>query len=170
MLFPDEPTTGLDPQNRANLWDLVRSLRSGGVTISLTAHYLEEADALSDRLAIIDHGRIVAEDTPEDLKAQVAAETVILRPAAGKAAVEDLRLALSGEPFVYEARLEGEALRFHVRDGSRGLSAIFGLLDRLGVGLKTISLSQPSLDDVFLRRPGRALRGAGHPADEVMAS
>jgi ABC-2 type transport system ATP-binding protein len=169
VLFLDEPTTGLDPQNRANLWDLLRTLRSSGVTIFLTTHYLEEADALSNRLAIIDHGRIVAEGAPQDLKAQVAGETVVLRPGADGPPLDTLRQALSGEPFVAEVRVEGEALRLYVRDGTRNLPAIFQILDRLGVTLDTISLSQPSLDDVFLQRTGRALRDAGHPAEEVLA-
>jgi ABC-2 type transport system ATP-binding protein len=103
------------------------------------------------------------------LKAQVAGETVTLRPAAGPTTVADLRQALAGEPFVQDARLEGEALRLYVRDGSRSLPAIFQIRDRLGVGLETISLSQPSLD-ACPQRTGRALRDAGHPTDEVMAS
>ena len=106
LLFLDEPTTGLDPQSRARLWDEVRRLRDGGTTIFLTTHYLEEADALCDRLAIIDHGRIVAEGTPEQLKRQIAGDVVTL----GVAGDQQAALALlQGQPFVREAGVEDGA-------------------------------------------------------------
>jgi ABC-2 type transport system ATP-binding protein len=161
ILFLDEPTTGLDPQNRANLWDQLRTLRGAGTTIFLTTHYLEEADALSDRLAIIDSGRIVAEGTPFELKQQLAGEIVVLTPKAGARSPEALRDELARESFVRDARVDGCTLRLAVRNGTESLPEIFDLLRARGVGLETVSLSQPSLDDVFLRKTGRSLRDAG---------
>jgi ABC-2 type transport system ATP-binding protein len=155
LLFLDEPTTGLDPQSRAHLWEEVARLREGGITIFLTTHYLEEADALCDRVAIIDHGRIVAEGTPEELKRQTAGDVVILGVTGdGGAALELLR----GQPFVREAGREDGSLRLYVDRGEVALPSILRLLDGAGLELQTISLTRPSLDDVFLRQTGRSLR------------
>jgi len=166
ILFLDEPTTGLDPQNRANLWDQLRGLRAAGTTIFLTTHYLEEADALSDRLAIIDGGRIVTQGTPRELKQQLAGDTLVLKPKAGMRSPEVLLGELAGEPFVRDARIDGDTLRLAVRDGTESLPEIFDLLRAREVALEAVSLSQPSLDDVFLRQTGRSLRDAG---EEVSA-
>jgi ABC-2 type transport system ATP-binding protein len=166
LLFLDEPSTGLDPQNRANLWDQLRGLRAAGTTIFLTTHYLEEADALSDRLAIIDDGRIVAEGTPRELKQQLAGETVVLKPKAGSPPPEAILGELAREPFIRDGRVDGDTLRLAVRNGTESLPEIFDLLRARGVGLEAVSLSQPSLDDVFLRQTGRSLRDAG---EEVSA-
>ncbi|MFZ0380790.1 MAG: ATP-binding cassette domain-containing protein [Solirubrobacteraceae bacterium] len=161
ILFLDEPTTGLDPQNRANLWEQLRELRARGATIFLTTHYLEEADALSDRLAIIDNGRIVAEGTPRELKQQLAGETVVLKPRLGARSPDALLDELAREPYVRDARVDGETLRLAVSDGTESLPEIFELLRARGVALETVSLSEASLDDVFLRKTGRSLRDAG---------
>jgi ABC-2 type transport system ATP-binding protein len=166
ILFLDEPTTGLDPQNRANLWEQLRELRTRGTTIFLTTHYLEEADALSDRLAIIDSGRVVAEGTPRELKRQLAGETVVLKPKAGARSADALLDELAREPYVRDARVDGETLRLAVSDGTESLPKIFELLRIRGAALETVSLSEPSLDDVFLRKTGRSLRDAG---EEVVA-
>ncbi|MGH2387093.1 MAG: DUF4162 domain-containing protein, partial [Chloroflexota bacterium] len=155
LLFLDEPTTGLDPQSRARLWDEVRRLRDGGMTIFLTTHYLEEADALCDRLAIIDHGRIVAEGTGEELKRQIAGDVVTI----GVTGDQDAALALlKDQEFVREAAIEDGALRLYVDRGETAMPAILRLLDGAGLTLQTISLTRPSLDDVFLRQTGRSLR------------
>jgi ABC-2 type transport system ATP-binding protein len=161
ILFLDEPTTGLDPQNRANLWEQLRELRARGTTIFLTSHYLEEADALSDRLAIIDSGEVVAEGTPRALKRELAGETVVIKPKAGALSPDALLDALAREPYVRDARVDGETLRLAVSDGTESLPRIFELLRIRGIALETISLSEPSLDDVFLRKTGRSLRDAG---------
>jgi len=161
ILFLDEPTTGLDPQNRANLWDQLRGLRAAGTTIFLTTHYLEEADALSDRLAIIDSGRIVTQGTPQELKQQLTGETVVLKPKAQTRSPEALLDELACEPFVRDARVDGDTLRLTVRNGTEALPEIFDLLRARDIALEAVSLSQPSLDDVFLRQTGRSLRDAG---------
>jgi len=156
LLFLDEPTTGLDPQSRARLWDEVRRLRDSGTTIFLTTHYLEEADALCDRLAIIDHGRIVAEGSPDDLKRQVAGDVVTVGVSGG--AEEALKL-FEGQDFVREASAQADGtVRLYVERGETAMPAILRLLDRESLELKTITLTRPSLDDVFLRQTGRSLR------------
>lgn len=155
LLFLDEPTTGLDPQSRARMWDEVRSLRERGTTVFLTTHYLEEADALCDRLAIIDHGRIVAEGTPDELKRQVAGDLVTVEVTGDADAA--LRL-LQTQSFVREASVDRSALRLYVDHGESATPAILRLLDAAGLGLTTVALSRPSLDDVFLRQTGRSLR------------
>jgi ABC-2 type transport system ATP-binding protein len=155
LLFLDEPTTGLDPQSRARLWDEVRRLRDGGMTIFLTTHYLEEADALCDRLAIIDNGRIVAEGTGEELKRQIAGDVVTIGVTGEQQAALDL---LKDKEFVREAAIEDGALRLYVDRGETAMPAILRLLDGAGLTLHSISLTRPSLDDVFLRQTGRSLR------------
>jgi ABC-2 type transport system ATP-binding protein len=155
LLFLDEPTTGLDPQSRARLWDEIRRLRDGGMTVFLTTHYLEEADALCDRLAIIDQGRIVVEGTPEQLKRQIAGDVVTLGVIGDQQAALDLLQAL---PFVREAERDEDVIRLYVERGETAMPAILRHLDGAGLELQTIALTRPSLDDVFLRQTGRSLR------------
>jgi ABC-2 type transport system ATP-binding protein len=155
LLFLDEPTTGLDPQSRARLWEEVRRLRDDGTTVFLTTHYLEEADALCDRLAIIDHGRIVAEGTPDALKRQIAGDVVTLSVAGDQRAACDL---LREQPFVREISQSEDDVRLYVDRGEIATTAILRLLDGAGLELRAISLTRPSLDDVFLRQTGHSLR------------
>lgn len=161
VLFLDEPTTGLDPQNRANLWEQLRALRGAGTTIFLTTHYLEEADTLADRVAIVDHGKVVAEGTPQDLKKRLAGDVVSVRPRPGGQLIEELQRDLAGLPFVTEARLEGETIRLYVTDGAQALPLVFDRLRNAGVQLDSVSVAEPSLDDVFLQQTGRSLRDTG---------
>jgi ABC-2 type transport system ATP-binding protein len=161
VLFLDEPSTGLDPQNRANLWDHVRALRDRGTTIFLTTHYLEEADALCDRLVIMDHGEIVVEGTPRDLKRQVAGESVVLSLRDEDGATARATALLGAQPYVRELSDEDDHLRLYVEDGGTALPQILRLLDAESIGVRSMSLSEPTLDDVFLRQTGRSLRDAG---------
>jgi ABC-2 type transport system ATP-binding protein len=165
VLFLDEPTTGLDPQNRANLWEQIRRLRDDGTTVFLTTHYLEEADALSDRVAILDHGKVVAEGTPRELKARIAGDAVVIKPKldgeAGEQALQRVRDYLVTPAFVREARGEGDAVRLYVDDGGKALPQLIALLEARHVEIESVWLSQPSLDDVFLEKTGRSLRDAG---------
>jgi ABC-2 type transport system ATP-binding protein len=161
VLFLDEPSTGLDPQNRAHLWDHVRALRSRGTTIFLTTHYLEEADVLCDRLMIMDHGQIVAEGTPRDLKRQVSGDSVLLSLHDEDGALARARLLIAAEPYVRELTTDGDQIRLYVEDGSAALPGLLRLLDRERIALKSVSLSEPTLDDVFLHQTGRSLRDAG---------
>ncbi len=155
LLFLDEPTTGLDPQARARMWDEVRRLRDGGTTVFLTTHYLEEADALCDRLAIIDHGRIVAEGTGDELKRAVAGDVLTIGVDGSGELVARL---LAGEPFVRESGVADGVVRVYVDDGEASLPLVLRLLDAHGLAPQTLALHRPSLDDVFLRQTGRSLR------------
>jgi ABC-2 type transport system ATP-binding protein len=169
VLFLDEPSTGLDPQNRANLWDHVRALRSRGTTIFLTTHYLEEADALCDRLMIMDHGEIVTEGTPRDLKRQVSGDSVLLSVHDENGALARARQLIASQPYVREITGEGDQIRLYVADGSTALPGLLRLLDGERIVLKSISLSEPTLDDVFLHETGRSLRDAGPNTAESAA-
>jgi ABC-2 type transport system ATP-binding protein len=155
LLFLDEPTTGLDPQSRARVWDEVRRMHDRGTTVFLTTHYLDEADALCDRIAIIDYGKIVAEGTPEQLKREVAGDIVTITVAGDQNGAIDL---LKGQPFVREASIEDGLVRLYVDHGEAAMPTILRLLDSAGMQLTTIGLHRPSLDDVFLRKTGRSLR------------
>ena len=155
VLFLDEPTTGLDPQARARMWDEIRRLRDGGTTVFLTTHYLEEADALADRLAIIDHGRIVAAGTADELKRQVAGDVVTLGV---NGATESVLAAVRTQPFVREASGEDGVVRLYVDRGETAVPLLLRLLDGAGLEAASIALHRPSLDDVFLRQTGRSLR------------
>jgi ABC-2 type transport system ATP-binding protein len=156
VVFLDEPTTGLDPQSRSNLWDHIRRLRSGlGTTVFLTTHYLEEADALCDRVFIIDHGRIVAEGTPDELKRQVTADVVTLRVTGPPDQAEKL---LAADQTIREISVAGDQIKLAVTNGEQALPALLRTLDRAGITLREVSLSRPTLDDVFLTVTGRSLR------------
>ncbi|MEV4618007.1 ATP-binding cassette domain-containing protein [Asanoa sp. NPDC049573] len=157
VVFLDEPTTGLDPQSRAHMWDEIRRLRAEGMTVFITTHYLEEADALCDRIAIIDNGEVVAEGTPAALKREISHDVITV--GLNGATVEAAAL-LDGATFV--ARLEkldtGDGLRLFVDDGATAMPQVLRELERNGVTLKSIELHRPSLDDVFLTKTGRSLR------------
>ncbi len=155
LLFLDEPTTGLDPQARARMWDEVRALRDTGTTVFLTTHYLDEADALCDRLAIIDHGRIVAEGTATELKRAIAGDVVTIGVDGSGELVARL---LEQQPFVREAGVVDGVVRVYVDDGEASLPLVLRLLDGAGLAPQALSLHRPSLDDVFLRQTGRSLR------------
>ena len=155
VLFLDEPTTGLDPQARARMWDEIRGLRESGTTVFLTTHYLEEADALADRLAIIDHGRIVAEGTGDELKRQVAGDVITIGV---EGAVEHVLDAVRSQPFVREASAEDGLVRLYVDGGDAAVPQLIRVLDGVGLQARTLTLARPSLDDVFLRQTGRSLR------------
>ncbi len=170
VLFLDEPSTGLDPQSRANLWDHVRRLRETGTTIFLTTHYLDEADALSGRLSIMDHGEIVAEGTPLDLKRGVAGESVVVAFSEGvEAAVRAVGI-LQAQEFVRDLSRDGDEVRLYVAQGSTALPLLLRVLDAERLAIRTIQLSEPTLDDVFLRHTGRSLRDDDAPKRQEVAS
>jgi ABC-2 type transport system ATP-binding protein len=155
VLFLDEPTTGLDPQARARMWQEISGLRERGTTVFLTTHYLEEADALADRLAIIDHGSIVAQGTADELKRQVAGDVVTLGIDGPS---EHVLEAVRHQPYVREASAEDGVIRLYVDRGDAAVPQLLRLLDGAGLAPESISLHRPSLDDVFLRQTGRSLR------------
>jgi ABC-2 type transport system ATP-binding protein len=185
VLFLDEPTTGLDPQNRANLWDQLRELREGGTTVFITTHYLDEADQLSDRVAIVDHGRVIALGSPEELKRHYSADTITITPdlgAPGASGVDGdlptmaaLARELEDADAVQRAVARNGAIRLTVTDATRAMAAVFAVLEARGVPTRAASVARPSLDDVFLRETGRSLRDTGQDtaaeaaAEEVAA-
>jgi len=157
LVFLDEPTTGLDPQSRSNLWDHIRKLRTElGTTVFLTTHYLEEADALCDRVFIIDHGVIVAEGTPDELKRRISGDVVTLQV---NGAAQRARELLASQEIVEEITVSDDgALRLNVFHGAEALPSLLRVLDDAGVTMHSINLSRPTLDDVFLTMTGRSLR------------
>jgi ABC-2 type transport system ATP-binding protein len=156
VLFLDEPTAGLDPQSRARVWDEIRRLRADGMTVFVTTHYLEEADALCDRIAIIDHGEIVAEGTPDQLKHEISGDVVTVGVAgSGERAAE----LLSRLPFVRQVESpDPDALRLYVDDAGTAIPQVLRSLDGAAIEFDKIELQRPSLDDVFLAKTGRTLR------------
>ena len=156
VLFLDEPTVGLDPQSRARLWEEVRRLRdSEGMTVFLTTHYLDEADALCDRVSIIDHGEIVAEGTPLELKRDIAGDVVTLGVNGSAAAAAEL---LGQRPFVRRLETSKKGLLLYVDDASTAIPQILRTLDGSGIEFDGMELNRPTLDDVFLTKTGRLLR------------
>jgi ABC-2 type transport system ATP-binding protein len=156
LVFLDEPTTGLDPQSRSNLWDHIRRLREElGTTVFLTTHYLEEADALCDRILVIDYGKIVAEGTPEDLKRRISGDVITLSVTGGPDVAKGVLAAHEG---VRDIAVGGRSLRLTVDRGEEALPGLLRALDAAGITLESIQLARPSLDDVFLTVTGRSLR------------
>ena len=156
LVFLDEPTTGLDPQSRSNLWEHVARLRSElGTTVFLTTHYLEEADVLCDRVFVIDHGIIVAEGTPDELKRRISGDLVTLRVNGSTAAAAEL---LDASEIVRDIAVVDDALKLTVEKGEQALPLLLRVLDGAGITLQSINLSRPTLDDVFLTLTGRSLR------------
>jgi ABC-2 type transport system ATP-binding protein len=164
ILFLDEPTTGLDPQSRAALWEEVGRLsREEGVTVFLTTQYLEEADVLADRVGIIDHGRIVAEGTPEQLKAEIACSTVEALPARP----EELG-AVTTVLEQFGTRTTGFSpgtVAVQLATGDGNLADIVRALDAEDLRVSHLQMHEPTLDDVFLAKTGRHLEGAGEEAE-----
>ena len=163
ILFLDEPTTGLDPQSRNALWGEVgRLAKEEGVTVFLTTQYLEEADVLADRVGIIDHGHIVAEGTPADLKAQIGRPTVEITPADPE---QRIRVAEILRRFGELVQVSPDSVAVRCAHGDLDLAEIIRTLDAEGLAVANLQLHAPSLDDVFLEKTGRTLEGAAAEAD-----
>ena len=160
LLFLDEPTSGLDPQSRAHLWEEMRKLRALGTTIFLTTHYLEEADVLADRLAIMDDGCIVAEGTPDELKQLIAGDVVTLGLETQNGHYPKIQNLLQGQTFVREMHKGDDEVQLYVERGEENLAEIIRLVDGAGLRINKVAMTRPSLDDVFLRKTGRSLRDA----------
>ncbi len=158
VLFLDEPTTGLDPASRLTVWEEVRSINADGTTIFLTTQYLEEADELCERLAIIDHGELVAQGTPERLKAEIGKDVVSVELHGADA--ERTQQVIGELPGLDRVIAEQDALALFVEDGASSIAQIVRRLDAADVEVGAISVSRPSLDDVFLEATGRRLEGA----------
>jgi ABC-2 type transport system ATP-binding protein len=150
VIFLDEPTTGLDPRSRRSVWEIIRDLVAGGITIFLTTQYLEEADHLADRIALLDHGRLIAEGTPEELKRLVPGGHVVLR-------FTDLSGLEHAARHFDASAPDNDALSLQVpSDGSvRSLRAVLDRLDGASVEVEELSVHTPDLDDVFLALTGQ---------------
>jgi ABC-2 type transport system ATP-binding protein len=160
VLFLDEPTVGLDPQTRTSIWEYINELKAReDITIFLTTHYMDEAEHC-DRIAIIDHGKIVAIDTPEALKASVGKDRVQIRTADDPAAIAEL-----GREFGIEAAMHEGAVTFPVASGEQFVPRLFA---GLSVPIQAVSVSRPSLDDVFMNYTGKTIRDAEATGNEAM--
>jgi len=168
VLFLDEPTTGLDPEARAAMWEELAVLaREELLTILLTTHYLEEADALTHRLAIVSRGRVVVEGTAEELKASMQGEAVVVELADG--AVDNAATVLRALDEVREVSADGRLLRSRVANGARAVPTILAALDGRGIAVESVTMHRPSLDDVYLHYTGRDFRAedeAGGTGDD----
>jgi ABC-2 type transport system ATP-binding protein len=155
VLFLDEPTIGLDPQTRSSIWRYIRALqRTEGTTIFMTTHYMDEAE-FCDRIAIMDRGELVVLDTPEALKASVGADRVVLGTADNDAALAALR-----ERFGVDASIAEGAVTFHVEAGEEFVPRVFAEWDPAHPAITSVSVSRPTLDDVFMRHTGTTIRDA----------
>jgi ABC-2 type transport system ATP-binding protein len=158
VLFLDEPTTGLDPEARTAMWDEIARLAGDeGLTVLLTTHYLEEADRLAERVAIVDRGRVVVEGTPDELKGELRGDAVHveLREAVGEAGRTPLERTLGGLPGVHQVLFDGRRISVRADDGGAAVPALLGELERAGVEVAAATVARPSLDDVYLRYAGR---------------
>ena len=155
VLFLDEPTTGLDPESRAAMWQEIARLAGGeGMTVLLTTHYLEEADRLASQLAIVDRGRVVATGTPDGLKGQLRGDVVQVElPAGADAGL--VRSVLAGLPEVRDVVVAGRDVSARSDDGAASVPVVLGALQRAGINASSVAVARPSLDDVYLRHTGR---------------
>jgi ABC-2 type transport system ATP-binding protein len=158
VLFLDEPTTGLDPEVRADMWREIERLTHEGLSILLTTHYLEEADRLASKVAIVDRGRVVAGGAPERLKAELRGDAINIELTfAANGAVHE---ALGPLPGIRELEVDGTVLRARADEGARAVPLVLGALEARGVDVATVSVARPSLDDVYLRHTGRSFEDA----------
>jgi ABC-2 type transport system ATP-binding protein len=158
VLVLDEPTTGLDPEVRADMWREIARLTHEGLSILLTTHYLEEADRLASEVAIVDRGRVIAGGAPERLKAELRGDAITIELAfSANGAVHQ---ALAPLPGIRELEVEGTSLRARADEGARAVPLVLGALEARGVDVATVSVARPSLDDVYLRHTGRSFEEA----------
>ena len=157
LLLLDEPTTGLDPQSRAYLWEEIKKLKAEGITIFLTTQYMDEADRLCDTISIIDNGKIVVTGTPEELKSSVGGDTIVFSFQSQETAVKAVAL-LKEKIQVERIQTKNSSVHMNIPDGERMMPELLRLLDARSFEAQTVTLSRPSLDDVFLKYTGRSLR------------
>jgi ABC-2 type transport system ATP-binding protein len=172
LLFLDEPSTGLDPHNRANLWEHILRMRSAyDMTIVLTTHYLDEADSMAERVVIVDHGRVIADDTAETLKAKLAGDRIVVTAAKhdgsdpGSDPGPDLARLAAQLPGARDVVLDGVRIEARIADGPGSLPELLRAADAAGVRVATAAVHRPTLDDVFLTLTGRSLREADETND-----
>ena len=156
VLFLDEPTTGLDPEARVDMWSEIARLAGGeGLTILMTTHYLEEADSLARRLAIVDRGKVVAEGTPDELKGELRGDAIVVELDQAPQDGEVTR-ALAGVAGLRDVTVEARMLRARADSGARMVPTVLAALESAGVGVAAVTVARPSLNDVYLRHAGKA--------------
>jgi ABC-2 type transport system ATP-binding protein len=166
VLFLDEPTTGLDPEVRAEMWGEIERLTGAGLTVLLTTHYLEEADRLAAQLAIVDRGKVVAEGSPDALKRELRGDAIHVE--LGEGGDEgSVREALATVAGIDEILLDARVLRARAEDGARSVPAVLAALEGAGVAVASVTVARPSLDDVYLRFAGRTFRAAEAQTDDL---
>jgi len=155
ILFLDEPTIGLDPQTRQKTWEYLRSVNREGTTIFMTTHYMDEADILSDSIALIDHGKIITSGTPDQLKSGLGKDIIYLETSDNTAAAELIRMNAE----ITEIQpCDGKLMIFSGNDGAQVLPGIIRTADEHGIGVRSVSLKKPSMDDVFMHYTGTEIR------------
>jgi ABC-2 type transport system ATP-binding protein len=164
VLFLDEPTTGLDPESRAAMWQEIERLSGAeGMTVLLTTHYLEEADRLADRLAIVDRGRVVTTGTPDELKGELRGDVVHVELPGG-ADADSIRKVLGRIPQVRDVVIAGRDVSARSDDGAGAVPVVLAELQRAGIAAASVAVARPSLDDVYLRHTGRRYSESSEPA------
>ena len=157
LLLLDEPTTGLDPQSRAYLWGEIKKLKDEGVTVFLTTQYMDEADKLCDTIAIIDYGKIVVTGTPEELKSSVGGDTIVFSFPSEETASKAEALLTEKNP-AERLQTKSNTVHLNIKDGEKMMPELLRSLDAKNLRAQSVTLSRPSLDDVFLKYTGRSLR------------
>ncbi len=165
ILFLDEPTLGLDPQTRRHIWSYIEKLKSKGITIMLTTHYLEEADFLCDRVAIVDRGKIKVLDTPKNLKNKIGGHIILVQ----SREPEKLAAALKKEKCCQVYKIEHGVISFDVKDGSKLLPKIIGVAVKAHIDIENVEMRVPSLEDVFIHYTGTSIREEKGAGGEMMA-
>ncbi|MFZ0976070.1 MAG: ATP-binding cassette domain-containing protein [Solirubrobacteraceae bacterium] len=159
VLFLDEPTTGLDPEVRADMWNEISRLAAArGKSVLLTTHYLEEADQLAEQIAIVDRGKVVAEGTPDELKRELHGDAIHVDLEADYNGA--VSRALTGLPAIRDVVVDGRTLRARADDGGRAVPIVLGALESAGVAVSSVRVARPSLDDVYLKYTGRRFDAA----------
>jgi ABC-2 type transport system ATP-binding protein len=171
VLFLDEPTTGLDPEARSDMWaEVARLAGEEGLAILLTTHYLEEADRLADRLAIVDRGRIVAEGTPDELKSELQGDAILVE-LTDRQPDQHVRASLRElDGRLRDVAVHGRTLRARTDSGASLVPAVLTALDSAGITVASVTVSRPSLDDVYLRHAGRAFSETDLSPDKKVAA